>query len=181
MATATIDPTFVRLVSERSGQVIAGCYACQKCTVGCPTAPSMDYAPDKVLKLVQFGWKEAVLRSSSIWLCAACDVCGKRCPNNINIAAVMDALKQLAVEGGYTGRERRIPAFHRSFLGSIQGWGRIHEVTMLVLYKLRSRDLLADLDLGVKLVLKGKMPLLPRRIKGLGAVRGLFHKVARRF
>ncbi|GAG21387.1 unnamed protein product, partial [marine sediment metagenome] len=64
----------------------------------------------------------------------------------------------------------------RSFLNNIKLFGRVHEATMLVEYKLRSRDLFSDLDLGVLLLLKGKIPLLPERVKALDQVKELYRR-----
>lgn len=173
----TVDPTFVKLVSERSGENIRLCYYCQKCTVGCPTAYAMDYKPVQVLRMVQLGLKEALLQSSAIWLCVSCEACGTRCPYRINLAPVMDTLKYMALEEGYAPAEREVFALHQAFLNSIRLFGRVHEATMLAEYKVRSADLFSDLDLGADLILKGKIPLLPERIKGLSGVRKLFKRV----
>ena len=102
MATAfEPDLAFSRVVRDRSGEPIQRCYFCQKCTAGCPVAYAMDYKPAQVLRLVQFGQKEAIFSSSAIWLCVGCKTCGTRCPNQIHLAAVFDTLRYMALEGGY--------------------------------------------------------------------------------
>jgi heterodisulfide reductase subunit C len=45
---------------------------------------------------------------------------------------------------------------------------------MLAEYKLRSRDLFTDLDLGALLFLKGKIPILPERVKDMRQVKELY-------
>jgi len=136
----------------------------------------MDYKPAQVLKMIQLGMREPLLRSSAPWLCVGCEACGTRCPNEIRLAPVMDALKYMALEAGYAPPEAKVYALHRSFLDSIKFFGRVHEATMLAEYKLRSRDLLSDLGLGALLFLKGKIPLLPERVKALDQVRELYKK-----
>ncbi len=167
---------FALEVRRRSGENVLRCYYCQKCTVGCPTAYVMDYKPAQVLKMIQLGMREPLLKSSAPWLCVGCEACGTRCPNGIRLAPVMDTLKYMALETGYAPPEAKAYALHRSFLNNIKLFGRVHEATMLVEYKLRSRDLFSDLDLGVLLLLKGKIPLLPERVKALDQVKELYRR-----
>ena len=47
---------------------------------------------------------------------------------------------------------------------------------MLAFYKLKSRDFMTDLGPGLKLFLKGKIPVLPSRIKGINEIRNIFEK-----
>ncbi|MCX7608923.1 MAG: 4Fe-4S dicluster domain-containing protein, partial [Anaerolineales bacterium] len=62
----------------------------------------MEYGPDRILRMVQLGERERLLKSRDIWLCAACETCGTRCPNDIDIAKVMDALRMEALRSGVT-------------------------------------------------------------------------------
>jgi heterodisulfide reductase subunit C len=133
----------------------------------------MDYKPAQVLRLVLLGQKEAIFSSSAIWLCVGCKTCGTRCPNQIHLAAVFDTLRYMALEEAYKSVPA-IYALHRSFLDSIRLWGRMHELTMLLEYKLRSRDLFSDVAIGISLIRKGKISFLPERIWGLAQVRGLY-------
>jgi len=173
------DLAFAKAVRERSGVPISRCYFCQKCTAGCPVAYAMDYKPAQVLRLIQLGQKDAVLSSSAIWLCVGCETCGTRCPNQIRLAPMFDTLRYMALEGGYKP-EPQVYALHRSFLDSIRLWGRVHELSMLMEYKLRARDLFSDLAMGLGLILKGKISFLPERIRGLGQVRRLYETGAAR-
>jgi heterodisulfide reductase subunit C len=135
----------------------------------------MDYTPAQMLRMVQLGQREAVLSSSAIWLCVGCETCGTRCPNHIRLAPVFDTLRYMALEQDYAP-EPSVYALHRSFLDSIRLWGRVHELSMLMEYKLLSRDLFSDLDMGIDLILKGKIAFLPERIRGLAQVRQLYEK-----
>jgi len=168
--------SFAKTIAERSHQPIAACYGCQKCTAGCPTAEDMVYGPDVIVRMVQLGMKDALLRSRAIWLCVGCETCGTRCPNQISVAPIVDVLKEMAIRGGYTPAERPLSVFHREFLRTVLLAGRLHELTMLALYKLLSGDLLSDLDLGARMFLRGKIPILPSRIKGVQQVKELYKK-----
>ena len=77
----------IRQVNHLSEQTIELCYHCHKCTSGCPVADEMQYGPDRqILRMVQFGEKEKLLKSADIWVCASCETCGTRCPNEIDIS-----------------------------------------------------------------------------------------------
>lgn len=168
---------FLDQINTLSEQSIQLCFHCHKCTAGCPVAVDMAYGPDRVLRLVQLGEKERLVRSRDIWLCAACETCGTRCPNEIDIARVMDALRQIAMREEAAVAEPDAVKFHRLFLFVVQNTGRLHEATLLAVYKLWTLNLLADMDSGVRLVLKGKVPLIPQTIKGLEEVKRIFEAV----
>jgi heterodisulfide reductase subunit C len=174
---------FALEVRERSGENVFRCYYCQKCTVGCPTAYAMDYQPAQVLKMIQLGMREPLLKSSAPWLCVGCEACGTRCPNGIRLAPVMDTLKHMALEAGYAPPENTVYALHRAFVNSIKIFGRVHETSMLVEYVLRSKDLVSilrsNIDVAVTLLLKRKIPILPERVKGLDQVKELYKRAGR--
>ena len=134
----------------------------------------MDYTPAQILRLVQLGQKTALLQSSAIWLCIGCETCGTRCPNEIHAGAVIDALRQIAIAQDVPAAERSVFKLHQAFLDSIRYWGRLHELSMLAQYKLTSRDLLSNLDMGIDMLIKGKIHPLPKRIKGMDEVKALF-------
>jgi heterodisulfide reductase subunit C len=169
--------SFLEEVKKRSGEDLNLCYQCLKCTAGCPTAPYMDIRPNNIIRMIQMGMKEAVLGSSAIWFCVYCQTCGTRCPNEIHIGVLMDALREMAMEEGIVAKEKNIHLFHEAFIQSVRRGGRAHEVTMLMDYMLRSRDLMkGSLIPGVKLFLKGKFPLLPIFIKGRGEIKRIFER-----
>ncbi|MDD2695468.1 MAG: 4Fe-4S dicluster domain-containing protein, partial [Anaerolineales bacterium] len=174
MQTALNETTFLEELNRLSGQTIQLCYHCHKCTAGCPVASEMTYGPDRVLRLAQFGEKELLLTSHDIWLCASCETCGTRCPNEIDIARVMDALRAMALASGAQIAEADAIKFHKIFLAVVEKMGRMHEASMLVAYKLWTRHLLADMDSGVLMMMKGKVPLVPELIKGRQGVKRIF-------
>jgi heterodisulfide reductase subunit C len=127
--------------------------------------------------MVALDQRDQVLGSRDIWLCAGCYTCATRCPNDIDIAAVMDALRQVAVAGGYPAGERDALLFHRLFLGVVQRLGRSHEAFMLGLFKILSRvPIYKDMDSGLALFLRGKVPILPERTKAAAGVKQIFKR-----
>ncbi len=169
--------TFLDEVNKRiNGVPLQACYHCRKCTAGCPGAPYMEYNPNKVIKMIQNGQKDKVLSSSTIWLCLSCETCITRCPNKVDIARMMDVLRQMAIEEGVAAKEANVLKFHEAFLSSIKFGGRVHEMLMTVHYKLKSGDLFGDVDIAPSLFLKGKLSLLPPRTKDLKSVKSIFEK-----
>jgi len=159
---------------SESGLNIQDCYQCQKCSAGCPVAFAMDYKPNQVMQMVLLGMKERVLSCKTIWVCASCYTCSTRCPNDIDIAGVMDWLRQSALREGIVPAEKEVPIFHAAFLDSIRTYGRVHELSMMARYKIKSGKLWDDFKLGWKMFTKGKLKLLPSGIKRKREVRELF-------
>lgn len=160
-----------------SGQTVELCYHCHKCTAGCPVVEAMSYGPDQLLRMVALDQRQAVLSSKDIWLCAGCFTCATRCPNDIDIAAVMDALRQISLREGYPAGERDALLFHRLFLGVVQRLGRSHEAVMLGMFKVLSHTpLMNDVGAGLGLFLRGKVPVLPQRSGAAKAVSKIFKK-----
>jgi heterodisulfide reductase subunit C len=55
----------------------------------------MDILPNQIIRLAQLGFKDELLKSKAIWICASCFTCNARCPKGINIAEVIEALRQI--------------------------------------------------------------------------------------
>ncbi len=88
------DP-FVLKVQELSGQNLLACYQCGKCSAGCPAVSQMDILPNQIIRFAQLGFKDELLESRAIWICESCFMCKSRCPKGINIAEVIEALRQI--------------------------------------------------------------------------------------
>jgi heterodisulfide reductase subunit C len=109
----------------------------------------------------------------------SCETCITRCPNEVDIARMMDVLRQMAIEFGVGAREKNILTFHEVFLANIKFGGRINEPLMLAHYKLKSGDLFSDLAMGAGMFVKGKIHLVAPRTKNMKAVRNILEKTAR--
>ena len=92
----------------------------------------------------------------------------------IHMSKLMDALRSMALDAGIKPAEPAVTAFHHSFVGSVEKNGRVHELTMLINYKLKTRDFFTDMGAGMQLFLKGKIPLKPSKVKGKSEVDGIF-------
>ena len=83
-----------------SGEDVRACYQCGKCTAGCPLASAMDLMPNQIIRLLQLGEHEQVLKSRTIWQCASCLTCAARCPKEVDPARVMEALRTILMRQG---------------------------------------------------------------------------------
>jgi heterodisulfide reductase subunit C len=169
--------TFLEEVNTKiDGVPIQRCYHCRKCTAGCPIAFAMEYNPNKVIKMIQMGKRDDVLNSSTIWLCASCETCVTRCPNDVDIARMMDVLRETAIETNVDIKEKNILKFHEAFLNSIKVGGRINEPMMIANYKLKSGDYFSDMGMGLSIFMKGKLSLFSPRTKDIKSVRKIFEE-----
>jgi len=91
---------FKQRVIDLSAQSIDACYQCGNCSSGCPLAQEMDILPNRIIRLLQLGQKDDIINSETLWICASCFQCTVRCPRGIDIQAVMDTLRQIALEEG---------------------------------------------------------------------------------
>ncbi len=182
------DHAWLAEIGKSSGENTSICYQCKTCSSGCPVAFAMDLLPHQIIHMIQMGLKDEVLKSASIWLCVSCESCTTRCPNNINVAKIMDALRMASIKSGLKLGEKRPSVFHDSVLSSIKNTGRLYELGMIGMYILKSGDLvsniksgslLADAKVGWKLFKNGKLKLFPKKIKGRREIKKLFKKLKR--
>jgi len=134
----------------------------------------MDMAPNDVIRLVQLGLKEEALRCSTVWVCVGCHTCSSECPVAIDISAIMDTLRQMALEERIDVLEPDILRFHEEVLNSIERYGRTHKLEIMLRYKVRKRDWLSDIDLGLKMLAKRKLDLMPSKIQKVTDLKKLF-------
>jgi heterodisulfide reductase subunit C len=183
-----IRPAFSLSEKLQTAQLpVSACYQCKKCSGGCPLTFAMDLFPDQVIRFALLGQEDKVLTCSTIWVCSACETCTTRCPNGINIAEVMDWLKEEALARGIAVPQAVVSRFHQTFLESVRlGGGRLSEPLLLALYQLRSGQTLEkfksgelgqDLRLGWELARRGRLrPKLPRRLKGAKEIKEIFKR-----
>ena len=169
-------PTLATEIEAATGINPATCYQCGKCSAGCPMASESDLRPHQVMRRVMYGSRERALQDESIWLCLTCETCSARCPNGSDPAGVIDALREISIESGMANVPRVISAFHKTFLEQIRANGRLHEVGLVVGYKLRSGALMNDVTNTPGLLSRGKLSIMPHKIKGVAEVKRIFDK-----
>lgn len=85
------DLEAIRELELATGESLADCYQCGKCTAGCPA--SMPTPPSVLIRMLKLGMYQQALDAESIWSCMACLTCSERCPKNVSPAAIIEGLK----------------------------------------------------------------------------------------
>ena len=121
----TLDPNFKFLIAaEPGGGNIKKCFSCGTCTAGCPVREVTDrYNPRKIIRMALLGMKKEVLSSQFIWLCSSCYTCFERCPQDVKIPELMNAIKNIAVREGY------LPPAMKTQIDLLSSFGRLLEIT----------------------------------------------------
>ncbi|HWJ02458.1 MAG TPA: 4Fe-4S dicluster domain-containing protein [Verrucomicrobiae bacterium] len=169
---------FLEYLEEASNQPISRCFQCKKCSGGCPVSQYSDIKAHQVVRMAQLGLEQQLTASPGIWYCVGCKTCKLRCPNGIDISAILDVVKGKILAAG-TAPGADIPAFHTSFLASVKRHGRVYELGMVVGYKWRVKKWTEDKELGIRMFAKGKLPVLPHRIQGRRQLREIFNLEAK--
>jgi heterodisulfide reductase subunit C len=137
-------------------------------------AEETELRPHDILRMVGLNQADRLLTAKSLWLCAGCETCTARCPNDCDPASVIDELRSMAVAKQPDTLPRNLMAFHRSFLDQIRAHGRISELGLMVSYKLRTGSLFQDATAAPGMVTRGKLHLGAPSISGVEEVRAIF-------
>jgi heterodisulfide reductase subunit C len=121
-----VDPRFKYEVSRMPGaEKIALCFQCGTCTTDCPITRFSDfYRPRKIARLVQLGLKDRLLPNDALWLCVTCFTCVDHCPQGVEIASVVRALRNLSVE-----EEGRMPPLYGTLATNILKTGYVYVIS----------------------------------------------------
>lgn len=174
----TIQPEseLAKSILSESGQNVNLCYQCQKCAAGCPISYAMDYKPAQLIHAIRLGMDDLVLNSKTMWLCASCEMCTTRCPQEVDVAKVMDAAKITALRQGIKPAVPQVASFYNAALANIKTCGRMYELGMIIGLKLRTFEFFKDAGLGMKMFKKGKLKMIPS-LTGALTTRKIFRRV----
>jgi heterodisulfide reductase subunit C len=143
----------------------------------------MDIPPSKVMRYLQyqsFEYDQKLYKCKTIWLCVSCETCYERCPQMIDIPAVMDSLRHESRGRRMANKDSAdILAFFKSFLNSVKTNGRLSEFLMIIEYKIRTANFFQDILLAPRLLMRGKLEILPHRIKGRNTIKRMFKRASR--
>jgi len=167
------------LLYATEGSPIHHCIQCGMCSASCPAAEFMEHSPREVVAMIAANLKDKVLSSDSFWYCASCYQCTVRCPRGINIADMMYALKRYSMwknryKPGLIG-----PDFSKRFVKMIMRTGKSYEPALAPSFILKYgwRGVLHDARMALTLFLKGRLPLLPTRIRRVKPFRRMLGRV----
>ncbi len=168
---------FRQEVEKISGQKVLRCYQCGKCNAGCPSFYTMDMGPRKVIRAVQLGLKEEALNNNSIWVCLLCYTCSARCPLEIDIGKVMESCRMLANKEKVASPEKDVALLYKLFLNTLPVYGRFHELTLGIAYNMMSKHFFSNINLLPKMLAKGKLTIIPEKVKGASEVRAIMNRI----
>jgi quinone-modifying oxidoreductase subunit QmoC len=156
-----------KVMSVPGCEQLESCIQCGTCSGVCPLSIYMDYTPRQVMELTRSDFKNEVLRSTTIWLCASCYACTVECPKQIRITDIMYELKQRAIQEGVYPKRFPIPVLAQEFYKMSHRQGRVTENYLATILFLKTNILAAigQWKLGLNLLIRGRFPLWPEKIK----------------
>lgn len=173
----TMDLDMVRKVEQLSGTSVRRCFQCGKCSAGCPMATFMEHPPNRVMRLLQLGQWQRILAGRSIWYCVSCETCTTRCPNKVDLCAIMDALRKLSWDQDGPSKESYVQLANKLFLQNIRTYGRQYEMRLAAVFNVKSGQFLKDMMLGPKLLSKGKLKVFHQKNKNITEVEKIFNRI----
>lgn len=158
----SINPELARRIQDELGQNVYLCYQCVKCSSGCPVAEFFDWQPNQIMRALQLGQEDIALQSETPWLCASCQTCTTRCPQDLDIAGIMEFLTREALERGIKPPVKEVKIFNDAFMREVRIWGRAYEPGLMVEMKLRDPgSMFNDIDLYTRMLKKMKVSFIP--------------------
>lgn len=142
IGVSEIDPKFKYEISKIPGaEKTMLCFQCGTCTAGCPISRFSDYKPRKLMLMTQLGLKSRVLSNDVIWLCSSCFTCVDRCPQDVDLANIVRALRNMAVKEG------RMPPVYKELASNILKTGYAYKIPD-IRHKKRGEEGLPQLPKG---------------------------------
>ena len=171
---------FLKKAQAESGVNISACFGCRKCSNGCPVQFAMDLYPCQVVRYAQLGQEDRLKDCETIWVCSSCQTCVTRCPNDVDIPRLMDYLKETVAGERRPTLQKRVLQFHRTFLREIKTRGRVFEASLITRQMIRSGDfvnpgkVIKTARLGVAMLRRGRLRIIPDRVKDRKWIKALF-------
>ena len=179
MAKPSFSEEVANLMYAAKGNPLNACIQCGTCSGTCPSVEYMDHTPRRMIGMILADYKEEVLASNTFWYCASCFHCTVRCPSEIDIAGTMYALKRYSIwkhihQEGLVG-----PIFSETFVKTILRSGRSYEPVLATTYLFSSgvKELIQEASMATGLMLKGRLPVLPPKIKRLENFKRMISRV----
>ncbi len=157
----TVDSSFADEIKKHCGENVFLCYQCRKCASGCPNRMFMDSTPTELMRYVQLGMVDEAMKKNTAWFCVSCQTCTARCPQDIDIARVVDAIKIIAAECKVKTDAGNVRLFNRIWMTMLRFTGRMYEAGLVGSLNMLSRRPFNDMALGKKMILKGKLKFIP--------------------
>ena len=157
-----LDRDFSREIASMAwGEKLLACIQCGNCSGTCPLSLYMDHTPRQIIAMTRAGFKDEVLKSNTIWLCASCYACAVECPKEIKITDVMYALKQKAIKEGVYPKKFPMPVLAREFFKMVRRHGRLSEGPLIMRLYMNTNPFkaLGQAFMGLHLFQQGRIGL----------------------
>jgi heterodisulfide reductase subunit C len=155
------------------------CIQCATCSAACPAVGYMDHSPRELIAMINAGLRDEVLSSNTFWTCASCYSCSEHCPKDIHPSELMYVLKRYSLwKNKY--REGLVgPDFSRRFVKTILKTGKSYEPGYAPAFILEGgfSGLLREAQTAMKLLRKGRLPLIPSRVKRVKNFRRMLSRI----
>ena len=182
-AAPTHAPTFAEEISD--AMVATGtrglncCIQCATCSAACPAVEFMDHTPRRLIAMINAGERDDVLTSNTFWTCASCYACSDHCPKGIRPSELMYALKRYSIWKNRYRPDLVGPQFSKLFVRTIMRTGKSYEpgYAPAFIFEGGLRGMLREMQFGMKLLAKGRIPLLPSRIMRVESFRRVLSRI----
>ncbi|MGA2382922.1 MAG: 4Fe-4S dicluster domain-containing protein [Gemmatimonadales bacterium] len=155
------------------------CIQCATCSSACPAVEFMDHTPRRLIGMINAGLRDDVLASNTFWVCASCYACSGVCPKGIKPSELMYVLKRYSIWKNKYRDDLVGPEFSRRFVKTIMRTGKSYEpgYAPAFIFEGGVQGMLREMQFGMKLMAKGRMPLMPSRVKRVDNFRAMLSRI----
>jgi len=120
---------------------------------------------------------EEILKANTMWLCVSCYNCTVKCPRDIVITDHMYTLKKIALQEGIQAPTTKLPALYKSFMGSVERYGKITDISVMNRYAFRQpMDVMGNAFLALKLARRKRLEYKVHPVKNLAGFKKVMKK-----
>jgi quinone-modifying oxidoreductase, subunit QmoC len=115
-----LDPNLMKELKAYGAVGIEKCFNCGNCTASCPLATDEYPFPRSIIRRIQLGQQDRLLRQLDPWLCYYCGDCSNTCPKGAEPGETMMAARRwLTAKYDWTGLASRFYTSKVWEIGSI--------------------------------------------------------------
>jgi heterodisulfide reductase subunit C len=166
-------PTLVDQILALTGSDIRRCEACRDCSARFALKNGLDLSSTEFIRKALDNDREAIFRSHALWLMSGCQARRVVCEQGVDFAAVLGALRRLALESGAPPAEPEIALLMRTFADQVRTLGRSHLRALLKTMRLRTPGAATEGAQELAMLFKHKLLLFPQKVRDIESVRKL--------
>jgi heterodisulfide reductase subunit C len=96
------------------------CLTCGTCAGGCPVADWEGMDPRKMIRMIQLGMEDEVIKSNWIWQCTNCQRCTWACPMGINFGNIISNARSRVARDECPGEIQKTADNHREMMNNMR-------------------------------------------------------------